>query len=205
MSKNESLLAKLSEIDRKHVLHPSTNPKLHLEKGPKIVFTEGKGIYLNDLAGRKYIDGVSMLWNVNLGHGIEEIAKAAYEQMNKAAYTTTFYGYTNEATTRLAEKIISLTPGDLNTIFFTSGGSESNDTAFKFSRFYWELKGFKNKNKIISLRRGYHGVTIAAQRATGIEAYRNFSGSKDPNIINAIPHLTECEQGDKSHPDYEQS
>src|SRR5699024_3214271 len=83
-----------------------------------------------------------------------------------AAYTTTFYGYMNEATARLAEKITSLTPGDLNAIFFTSGGSESNDTAFKLSRFYWQLKGYQNKRKIVSLKRGYHGVTIGAQRAT---------------------------------------
>lgn len=201
----ERLISELSELDRKHVLHPSTNPKHHLENGPKIIFQDGKGIYLKDLEGRTFIDGVSMLWNVNLGHGLEEIAQAAYDQMKKAAYTTTFYGYTNEATTRLAEKITSMTPGNLNTIFFTSGGSESNDTAFKLSRFYWELKGYKEKRKIISLRRGYHGVTVAAQRATGIDAYRDFSGSKDPDIMNAIPHLTECELGDSSHPDYEES
>lgn len=205
MSVMKNLVAELTELDRKHVLHPSTNPKLHLENGPKIVFSEGDRIYLTDMEGRTYIDGVSMLWNVNLGHGLEELADAAHTQMKKAAYTTTFYGYTNEATTRLAEKIASLTPGDLNTIFFTSGGSESNDTAFKLSRFYWELKGYKNKRKIISLRRGYHGVTVAAQRATGIDAYREFSGSKDPDIMNAIPHLTACELGDKTHPDYENS
>lgn len=200
-----NLIKELSELDRKYILHPSTNPKHHIENGPKIIFAEGERIYLKDMAGRKYIDGVSMLWNVNLGHGQEELAKAAYDQMNKAAYTTTFYGYTNEATTRLAEKIVSLTPGDLNTIFYTSGGSESNDTAFKLSRFYWELKGYKNKRKIISLRRGYHGVTVAAQRATGIDAYREFSGSKDPDIINALPHLIACENGDHTHPDYSQS
>lgn len=204
-TKNDTLFQEIVDADRKHVLHPSTNPKLHLENGPKIVFTEGNGIYLKDMQGRTYIDGVSMLWNVNLGHGQKELATAAYEQMNKAAYTTTFYGYTNGATSSLAKKITDLTPGDLNTIFFTSGGSESNDTAFKLSRFYWQLKGFKDKRKIISLRRGYHGVTVAAQRATGIDAYREFSGSKDPDIMNAIPHITACELGDTSHPDYEKS
>lgn len=201
----QSLIQELSEFDRKHILHPSTNPKQLAEQGPKIIFTDGDGIYLNDMAGRKYIDGVSMLWNVNLGHGQKELAQAAYDQMNKAAYTTTFYGYTNEATVRLAKKITDLTPGDLNAIFFTSGGSESNDSAFKLVRFYWELKGFKEKRTIISLRRGYHGVTIAAQRATGIDAYREFSGSADPNIVNAIPHITEAERGDTTHPQYKES
>lgn len=202
---NETLLKELSEIDRLHHIHPSTNPKFHRDNGPKLVFKEGKGIYLYDLKGEEYIDGVSMLWNVNLGHGNKELAEAAYEQMSSIAYASAFYGYANESTARLAKKVASLTPGDLNTVFFTSGGSESNDTAFKLSRFYWELKGYKNKKKIISLRRGYHGVTVAAQRATGIEVYRNFSGSLDPNIVNAKPHLTECEQGDKNHPEYEGS
>ncbi|MEI3605030.1 aspartate aminotransferase family protein [Pseudogracilibacillus sp. SE30717A] len=205
VQKTESLMNELRTLDKKHILHPSTNPKVQAETGPKLIFKDGNGIYLNDMTGKTYIDGVSMLWNVNLGHGNKEIAEASYEQMKKAAYTTTFYGYANEAMVRLAEKITALTPGDLNTIFFTSGGSESNDTAFKLSRFYWELKGFKEKKKIISLRRGYHGVTVAAQRATGIDVYRNFSGSSDPDIVNAEPHLTECELGDRSHPEYENS
>ncbi|UTR10180.1 aspartate aminotransferase family protein [Evansella sp. LMS18] len=201
----KTLWNELSQLDRKHVLHPSTNPKAQAESGPKIIFSGGQGIYLNDLKGRTYIDGVSMLWNVNLGHGNKELAEASYKQMSDSAYTTGFYGYANEPTVLLAEKIASLTPGDLNTIFYTSGGSESNDTAFKLSRFYWQLKGYKEKRKIISLRRGYHGVTVAAQRATGIEVYRNFSGSQDPDIVNAEPYLTECELGDNKHPRYEES
>ncbi len=202
---NEALFNELSGLDKKHIIHPSTNPKLHSEIGPKLIFESGEGIYLKDMGGKTYIDGVSMLWNVNVGHGVKELAEAAYEQMTKAAYTTTFYGYSNEASVRLAEKIAKVTPGDLNAIFYTSGGSESNDTAFKLSRSYWDIKGKKDKKLIISLRRGYHGVTIATQRATGIDAYREFSGSGDPNIVNAKPHLTECELGDKSHPEYEGS
>ncbi|WP_221565904.1 aspartate aminotransferase family protein [Alkalihalobacillus sp. TS-13] len=201
----ESLTAELSVSDRKHFLHPSTNPKAQVEFGPKIIFKGGKGIHLKDLKGNTYIDGVSMLWNVNLGHGNKELADASYQQMTELAYASTFYGYANEPTVRLAEKIASLTPGDLNTVFFTSGGSESNDTAFKLSRFYWQLQGYKKKRKIISLRRGYHGVTVAAQRATGIDVYREFSGSTDPDIVNAKAHVTDCELGDKSHPDYEGS
>jgi putrescine aminotransferase len=195
----------LFELDREHIIHPQSNPKEHYEQGPKIIFDEGNGIYLKDIEGHEYIDGVSMLWNVNLGHGNKELAEAAYNQMTKAAYTTTFYNYTNEPSVKLAEKITSLAPGDLNSIFYTSGGSESNDTAFKLSRFYWQQKGYDNKNIIISLKRGYHGVTIAAQRATGIGAYRDFSGVLEQKIINAEAHLTECELGDKSHPDYDKS
>lgn len=198
----KGLHAELSELDKKHLIHPVAVPKKHVFQGPKVIFSEGEGIHVKDMNERTFIDGVSMLWNVNVGHGRKELADVAHEQMSRMAYSSTFYGYGNEPAIRLAEKISSLTPGDLDTVFFTSGGSESNDTAFKLSRFYWQLKGFKNKRKIISLRRGYHGVTVSAQRATGIDAFRNFSGSVDPDIVNAKAHLTECELGDKSHPEY---
>lgn len=203
--KTEELYSSLTEIDRNNIIHPQSNPKAQVENGPKIIFKDGEGIYLNDVKGRTYIDGVSMLWNVNLGHGNEELAQASYDQMKKAAYTTTFYGYLNEATALLAEKIAKLAPGDLNTTFFTSGGSEANDTAFKLSRFYWQLKGYKQKRKIISLKRGYHGTTIGTQRATGMAAFRDFSGVYEQAIVNATPYLTTCEQGDKSHPEYDDS
>ncbi|MBT2618889.1 MULTISPECIES: aspartate aminotransferase family protein [unclassified Bacillus (in: firmicutes)] len=200
---NELLAAELSALDRKHLLHPSTNPKTQAQFGPKIIFTGGEGIHLHDMKGKTYIDGVSTLWNVNLGHGNKELADASYQQMRDIAYSTTFYGYATDPTVRLAAKIASLTPGDLNTVFFTSGGSESNDTVFKLSRFYWQLQGYTEKRKIISLKRGYHGVTVSAQRATGIDVYREFSGSTDPDIVNAKAHLTDCELGNKSHPEYE--
>ncbi|MDV2686312.1 aspartate aminotransferase family protein [Alkalihalophilus lindianensis] len=209
MTSNEQLLmttkevrATLSDLDKKHIIHPVASPKRHVSQGPKIIFSEGKGIHVKDINEQVFIDGVSMLWNVNVGHGKKELAQIAHNQMSQMAYSSTFYGYANEPAIRLAEKIASLTPGDLDTIFYTSGGSESNDTAIKLSRFYWQLNGFSNKKKIISLKRGYHGVTVSAQRATGIDAFRNFSGSADPEIFNAKAHLTECELGDKSHPEY---
>jgi putrescine---pyruvate transaminase len=202
LTSTERLNSELSDLDKKHLIHPVAVPKQHASQGPKIIFSKGEGINVKDMNERSFIDGVSMLWNVNVGHGTKELADVAYNQMTKMAYSSTFYGYGNEPAIRLAEKISTLTPGDLDTVFFTSGGSESNDTAFKLSRFYWQLKGFKNKRKIISLRRGYHGVTVSAQRATGIDAFRNFSGSTDPDIVNAKAHLTECELGDKTHPEY---
>ncbi|SDI16877.1 aminotransferase family protein [Alteribacillus bidgolensis] len=193
----------LNGLDKKYYLHPTTVPKKFIEEGPKITFHKGDGVYVTDVKDDTYIDGVSMLWNVNLGHGQKELAKAAYEQMNTLAYSSSFYGYSNEKAVRLAEKVVSLAPGDLSAVFFTSGGSESNDTAFKLARFYWHLNGRKNKKKIISINRSYHGATIAAGSATGIDAFHNFAGSKDIDIIQAKSHLTNCELGDKSDPNYE--
>ncbi|WP_173915225.1 aspartate aminotransferase family protein [Halobacillus sp. Marseille-Q1614] len=195
----------LEELDKKHYLHPTTIPKVHAEQGPKLTFTEGNGIYVKDRKGEEYIDGLSMLWNVNLGHGNQELAEAAKEQMTKLAFSSSFAGFSNEPAVRLAEKLASMSPGDLNTVFYTSGGSEANDTAFKLSRFYWALQGQPAKKKIISLRQGYHGVTIAAQSATAIPAFHNFSSSAIPEMLHAAPHLTNCELGDKNDPDYDES
>ncbi|WP_082233010.1 aspartate aminotransferase family protein [Halobacillus massiliensis] len=195
----------LEELDKKHYLHPTTVPKTHAEQGPKLTFTEGNGIYVKDRKGDQYIDGLSMLWNVNLGHGNEELAETAKAQMSKLAFSSSFAGFSNEPAVRLAEKLASLSPGNLNTVFYTSGGSESNDTAFKLSRFYWTLQGQPAKKKIISLRQGYHGVTIAAQSATAIPLFHNFSSSAIPEMLHAAPHLTNCEQGDKNDPHYHES
>lgn len=196
-------IQELIELDKKHYLHPTTVPKLFQEKGPKIIFQEGKGIRVTDVKGDTYIDGVSMLWNVNLGHGNQELAKAAYDQLSTIAYSSSFYSYSNPNAVRLAQKVVSVAPGDLSAIFYTSGGSESNDTAFKLARFYWNLKGRKAKKKIISITRSYHGATVSAGSATGIEAFHNFAGSRDIDIINARGHVTNCELGDKTDSNYE--
>lgn len=198
-----SQIQELIEIDKKYYLHPTTVPKQFLEKGPKIIFQEGKGIRVTDVKGDTYIDGVSMLWNVNLGHGNQELAQAAYNQMSTIAYSSSFYSYSNPNAVRLAEKVVSIAPGDLSAIFYTSGGSESNDTAFKLARFYWNLKGRPTKKKIISITRSYHGATVSAGTATGIDAFHSFAGSKDSDILHARGHVTNCELGDKTDPNYE--
>lgn len=190
------LAQQLTEWDKQHYLHPTTSPKNHAEQGPKLIFSDGTGIYVNDIHGNQYIDGISMLWNVNLGHGQKELAESAREQMAKLAYSSSFVGYSNEPAIRLAEKLASLAPGDLNTVFYTSGGSESNDTALKLARFYWQLKGQPKKTKIIALERSYHGVTVAAQTATDVPAFHQFSGLKISGVLHAKPHRLACERGE---------
>ncbi|MFD2131602.1 aspartate aminotransferase family protein [Pseudogracilibacillus auburnensis] len=196
----------LVELDKQHFIHPSTNPHELVAKGPGIIFSEGKGIYVkNMMDGKEYIDGMSMLWNVNIGHGQEEVVDAGKEQMSKIAYSSAFKGFSNEPAIKLAKKLADLAPGDLNAVFFTSGGSESNDTVIKFARFYWGLKGKPTKRSFISLNSAYHGVTLAAQTVTAIPAFHEFAGSNIDEIFHAKPHLLNCELGDKTDPNYEQS
>ncbi|MCL1694914.1 aspartate aminotransferase family protein [Lysinibacillus sp. BPa_S21] len=195
----------LSELDKKHYLHPTTPPRAHYLSGPSTIFTEGKGIYLKDIEGKERIDGVSMLWNVNLGYGNEELAEVAKQQMLKLSYSSSFSGQSNEPAILLAQKVASLAPGDLNVCFFTSGGSESNDTAFKLARFYWKVKGQPEKTKIISLEQSFHGVTVGATSATGIEGFNQFTTSNAPNFLTAAAHALNAELGDKSDPNYSRS
>lgn len=164
----------LAELDKKHYFHPNTSFKVQKEDGPGFIFTEGKGIYLKDVRGREVIDSLSSLWNVNIGHGRAELAEAAAEQMKKLAFSSTFAGNSHEAVIQLAKKVADMTPGDLNYTYFTSGGSEANDTAFKVARYYWKMKGRPNKKKIISRTKSYHGVSVGSSAATGLAPFRDF-------------------------------
>ena len=106
----------------------------------------------------------------------ERVAEVAKEQMEKLAYSSAFSTFSHEPAIRLAKKIADLAPPNLNAVFFTSGGSESNDSAIKLVRHYWKIQGQPMRNKIISLKRGYHGVAAGATSATGIPEFWNMAG-----------------------------
>lgn len=170
----QKMYESLAEKDKRHFMHPTTSLKQQQQQGPGLIFTEGKGIYLKDIRGEEYIDSLSSLWNVNIGHGRKELGEAAMAQMQKLAFSSTFATNSHEPVIELAEKVAQMAPGDLTMTFFTSGGSEANDTAFKTVRYYWQLKGQPEKKKIISRKKSYHGVAVGATSATGLPAFRSF-------------------------------
>jgi adenosylmethionine-8-amino-7-oxononanoate aminotransferase len=135
------------------------------------VWVSGDGSILTDSAGREYIDGLSGLWNVNVGHGRRELGEAARAQMGTLAFTSAYAGATNERAIELADKLSALIYPSINTFFFTSGGAEASETSFKTARFYWKAAGKPGKFKVISRMRAYHGVTLAAMSATGLPAF----------------------------------
>lgn len=179
---NEQLKQELVDLDKKHFIHPTSNMQQLQEEGPAFIFTEGDGIYLKDIEGRTLMDSLSSLWNVNIGHGREELGEVAKEQMSKLAFTSAFSNWSHEPVIRLAAEIAEWTPGDLNVTFFTSGGSEANDTAFKTVRHYWKIKGKPDKKKIISRKKSYHGVAMGATSATGLEEFHTFTSSIAPDF-----------------------
>lgn len=179
---NQKTYDQLAELDKKHFLHPTTAIKQQQANGPEFILTKGEGIRLYDLKGRSAIDGLSSLWNVNIGHGREEIAEVAYNQMKTLGYSSCFATFSNEPAIKLAAKLAEIAPGNLTATFFTSGGSESNDTAYKLARHYWILKGQPSRKKIISRSQSYHGVAMGATSATGLKPFRDFTNSLAPDF-----------------------
>jgi putrescine aminotransferase len=183
----------LFELDKKHYLHPTSGIKEQQINGPTLIVKEGKGIYLTDFNGKRYIDGLSSLWNVNIGHGHEEIGQVAKEQMGRLAFSSSFSGFSHEPAIRLSAKIASMTPGDLNVCFFTTGGSDANETAFKLVRHYYKLKGEK-RYKIISRKFAYHGVVMGATSATGLQSFHDLASPLAPGFFHAAaPYCFHCE------------
>lgn len=177
-------MSHLIELDKKHFIHPTSSIQQQQEKGPTLIFESGEGIYLTDIHGDRYIDAMASLWNVNVGHGRKELAEVAKEQMEKLAFSSTFSTFSNEPAILLAEKIATLAPEDLNAVFFTSGGSEANDSAFKLVRHYWKIQGKPERRKIISRKKAYHGVGTASTRATGIPQFWEMDGTYLPDFLH---------------------
>ena len=154
--------------DKQHLIHPLQHPSAH--EAPK-VWVKGSGSTLTDSEGNEFIDGLSGLWNVNIGHGRKELADAAQHQMATLAYASNYVGNSNMGVIDLSERLAKLCYPSINSFFFTSGGAESTESAIKTARFYWKSQGKQDKTHIISRKLGYHGVTLAAMSATGIETY----------------------------------
>ncbi len=174
----------LLDADRRHLIHPLHHPQEHAQAR---IFVVGQGAMLQTADGTQYIDGLSALWNVNVGHGRNELADAAAAQMAKLAYASAYTGFSNEPAIRLAERIVGLAYSNMAAAYFTTGGAESNESAFKIARYYWKRMGKPNKVKIISRRYGYHGVTLAAMSATGLAGYQKMFGPLVPEFLQVAP------------------
>jgi adenosylmethionine-8-amino-7-oxononanoate aminotransferase len=174
----------LVAADQRHLIHPLHFAKDHAD--PK-VYVAGSGAILRTADGREYIDALSSLWNVNIGHGRKELGAAAAAQMDKLAYCSAYAGFTNEPAIKLAEKLVSLAYDNMAAVYFTTSGAESNESAFKFARYHWKRLGKPNKVKVISRRYGYHGVTLAAMSATSLPNYQKMFGPMVLQFLQVAP------------------
>jgi adenosylmethionine-8-amino-7-oxononanoate aminotransferase len=142
------------------------------EAGARIpVIARGEGCYVWDADGNRYLDGLSALFCCNIGHGRTDVAQAAVYQAAQLDFWTT-WSYAHPPAIALAVKLAELAPGDLNRVFFTSGGSEAVESTIKLVRQFHKLNGKPNKTKIIARETAYHGTSLGALAATGITALR---------------------------------
>ena len=188
---SDEAIAGLVRDDLAHLIHPQYYTPDHQDP---VIFDHGDGVWLVDVRGRRYIDGLSSLWNVAVGHGRGELADAAAEQMRKVAFTNNYTGFSNVPAIELAARVVDLAYDNMRGIFFTNSGSESNEGAFKAARFYWNLKGRSSKVKLIARERSYHGGTLATSAMTGLPAFWKYFGPLPPEIVHTEqPATLECE------------
>ena len=160
-------LTNVQQRDINAILHPYTPLHKLQENGP-VVMGHGKGVYLYDTQGKEYIEGMSGLWCAGLGFGDEEMIEAANEQMRTLPYYHLFGGKGMEPAIELAEKLKEIAPVPISKVFYTSSGSEANDTQVKLAWYYNNALGRPEKKKIISRIKAYHGVTVMAASLTGL-------------------------------------
>jgi len=160
----------LQELAKRHLWMHFTRMGAYVDADVPVI-VRGEGCYVWDDQGNRYLDGLSSLFCVNLGHGRVDIAQAGAEQAHQLDYFST-WSYAHPPAIELAAKIASLTPGDLNRVFFTTGGSEAVESALKLSRAYHKATGNPQKTKVIAREVAYHGTSLGALSATGITALR---------------------------------
>lgn len=188
-------LAELDHDDRSHLIHGFVSPQM-IECEGSLILAKGRGAYVWDVQGRRYLDGMSSLWNVAIGHGRPEIASAVARQIRQLSYAPSLLGFSSEPAIRLATRLAELAPGDLDRVVFTSGGSEANESIIRLARLYWRLVGFPNKTKFVALERAYHGTSMGAASLTGLATFHEYYGPMLPGVIRIPnPYCYRCPLG----------
>jgi 4-aminobutyrate--pyruvate transaminase len=153
--------------DVETLVHPYTNLDAFRTAGP-LILESGKGIYVYDTAGKAYIEGMAGLWCTSLGYGNQELIEAGRKQLSTLPFSHLFGGKSHDPAIELAEKLKEISPAPASKVFFTSSGSEANDSQIKLAWYYNNARGKMRKKKIISRKRAYHGVTLASASLTGL-------------------------------------
>ena len=182
-------LSNMAVRDIETVIHPYTNLARHREVGP-LILNEGRGIYLYDDTGKRYIEGMAGLWCTALGYGNEEIVVAAADAMRKVSFTHAFGGKSHDGVIELSEKLKEIAPCPASKVLFGTSGSEGNDMQIKLTWYMNNARGRPNKKKIISRVRAYHGVTIASASLTGLPWVHNDFDLPIRNVVHtSCPHF----------------
>jgi putrescine aminotransferase len=189
--------AELQQLDRNHHIHPFTDHQEMWQKGARII-TGAENIYIYDSDGKKYLDGMSGLWCVNIGYGRHELAEVAKIQMEQLPYYNSFFQTAQLPAVELAEILAEVTPDHMNQVFFGCSGSDGNDTVLRLVRHYWASLGHENKNIVIGRVNGYHGSTMAGASLGGMKPMHAQGGLPIPDIAHIDQPYFYREGGDMS-------
>ncbi|HXV22435.1 MAG TPA: adenosylmethionine--8-amino-7-oxononanoate transaminase [Desulfuromonadales bacterium] len=162
--------AEIIRLDRAHVWHPCTQQKDH-ETLPPIPIARGEGVYLVDVDGNRYIDGVSSWWVNLFGHNHSRLNRALTDQAGRIAHHI-FAGFTHEPAVELARRLCRLAPPGLTKVFFADNGSAAVEVALKMSFQFWQQSGKPQKSRFVSITDAYHGETLGALSVGGCDLYR---------------------------------
>jgi len=183
----------LRRWDGEHIIHPQYVPSD--AQWPRIM-VRGSGARLYDDAGREYLDATGGLWLAQVGHGRRELAEAARAQMEQLEYFASFWDFTNMPAIRLGRRLLEIAPAGFEGIYYTTGGSESNEIAMMMSRMFHARSGAPERTIILSRRSGYHGITYGARAATGIDAFHVDVGPLPADFVHLLAprpyHMPTC-------------
>jgi putrescine aminotransferase len=173
----------LQTWDRDHLIHPQYVPG---GDSRTRIMIGGQGARLEDSDGRRYLDATGGLWCAQVGHGRHELAEAASRQMQALEFFASFWDFSNEPSIRLARRLVELAPDNIGGVYFTVGGSESNEIAMMMARMYHGRNGEPERNLILSRKDAYHGITYGARTATGLDSFHTEVGP----LPEGFHHLT---------------
>ncbi|MDD2880603.1 MAG: aspartate aminotransferase family protein [Rhodoferax sp.] len=184
---NQLSTQELQALDSAHFIHPFTDHSDLATRGARVI-VKSEGIYIWDSEGEKLLDAMSGLWCVNVGYGRKELAQAAYDQMLTLPFYNSFFQTTNVPAVKLATRLAALAPkvGDrsFEHVFYSSSGSESNDSNVRMVRRYWDLLGQPQRKVIISRHNAYHGSTMAGASLGGMSGMHAQGDLPIPNITH---------------------
>lgn len=186
---------RLIQRDLACVWHPCTQMKDH-EHWPPIAIRRGEGVWLEDTAGRRYLDAVSSWWVNLFGHANPHINTAIAEQLDQIEHVM-LAGFTHPGVVELSERLAAITPGDLSRCFYADNGSSAVEVALKMSFHYWRNVGRPEKTRFASLANGYHGETLGALAVSDVPLYKQTYGPLLMNTLQApSPDCFEREAGE---------
>ncbi len=198
---NHPSTADMQADDAAHHLHPFTDTAEINAAGARII-TGADGVYLQDSDGNRMLDAMAGLWCVNVGYGRKELAEVAYRQMQELPYYNAFFMTSHPPAIALAKKLAELMPGDLNRVFYASGGSEANDTNIRLVRHYWASMGKPEKTVIISRKNAYHGSSMGSGSLGGMAGMHAQGGMPIPDITHIGQPYWYGEGGDMTPADF---